>query len=719
MRLFITIAGVLMVALALSGVTAAAGPPTDRGPATHIVVFNDGVDADAASQDLAQAHGLVREFVYSQALNGASFIVPPGRVAAIESDPRVAFIERNQIVKAFAQELPTGVDRIDAALSSTANIDGADDRVDVDIAIIDTGIDLDHPDLNVVASINCARGGPFGGGCKGGGDDGNGHGTHVAGTAAALDNGIGVVGVAPGARLWAVRVLDNSGSGWMSWIVGGIDWVTANADQIDVANMSLGCACDSAALDAAIAGSVAAGVVYTVAAGNSGSDAAGYSPANHPDVITVSAIADFDGQGGALAATTCRSDAGSDDTFATFSNDGSLIEIAAPGVCILSTWNDGGYNTISGTSMASPHAAGAAALYIAASGTVADGAGAAAVRDALIAAGTPQGDADGFTGDTDGHAEPLLNVGDTAAEPDTAGPVISNVAAGNITDTSADITWGTDEASDSVVNYGTTTDLGSNASVGGLVTSHLVGLSGLTAETTYYYEVQSTDSSGNSATDDNGGSYYTFTTAAADTTGPVISNVAAGNITDTSADITWDTDEASDSVVNYGTTTALGSNASVTGLVTSHLVGLSGLTTGTTYYYEVQSTDSSGNPSTDDNGESYYTFVTAAAPAEASTVSVGSITYATSGGKNRDKHLLITVALVDDLGNPASNASVTIDLFRDGSFVASGTGTTGEAGTLTFTLNNAASGCYETTVTDVSAGTLTWDGATPANGLCK
>ena len=709
MRLFITIAGVLMVALAFSGVTAAAGPPTDRGPATHIVVFNDGVDADAASQDLAQAHGLVREFVYSKALNGASFIVPPGRVAAIESDPRVAFIERNQIVKAFAQELPTGVDRIDAALSSTANIDGADDRVDVDIAIIDTGIDLDHPDLNVVASINCARGGPFGGGCKGGGDDGNGHGTHVAGTAAALDNGIGVVGVAPGARLWAVRVLDNSGSGWMSWIVGGIDWVTANADQIDVANMSLGCACDSAALDAAIAGSVAAGVVYTVAAGNSGSDAAGYSPANHPDVITVSAIADFDGQGGALAATTCRSDAGSDDTFATFSNDGSLIEIAAPGVCILSTWNDGGYNTISGTSMASPHAAGAAALYIAASGTVADGAGAAAVRDALIAAGTPQGDADGFTGDTDGHAEPLLNVGDTEAGPqapkaNAGADVTVSDGDGSGAETVSLDGSGSSDADGTIVSY--EWDLNGDGSTDAAGTSPVVTFTFALGVHTVTLTVR--DNDGSTGTDDvvvtvgpnqapaaNAGPDQTV----GDTDGNGSEDVTLDGSSSTDADgsidsYEWDVD-------GDGITDATGTSPVWNFALGAHTVTLT-------------VTDNAGAASSDS------VVITVTEPSAAPTsVSVGSIIYTTTGGRNRDKHLEITLALVDNQGNPASNASVTIDLFRDGSFVASGTGTTGEAGTLTFTLNNAASGCYETTVTDVSAGTLTWDGATPANGLCK
>jgi hypothetical protein len=150
----------------------------------------------------------------------------------------------------------------------------------------------------------------------------------------------------------------------MSWIVAGIDWVTANHKTIEVANMSLGCECTSQAMDDAITTSTQAGIVYVVAAGNSGKNASTFSPANHENVIAVSAMADFDGKAGAAAATTCRSDVGTDDTFATFSNFGDDVDLAAPGVCINSTIPGGGYAQYSGTSMASPHVAGAAALYI-------------------------------------------------------------------------------------------------------------------------------------------------------------------------------------------------------------------------------------------------------------------------------------------------------------------------------------------------------------------
>jgi subtilisin family serine protease len=272
----------------------------------------------------------------------------------------VASVEPDRIVSIAAQTTPTGINRIDGELSSTVSGNGSG-TVSVDVAVLDTGIDVDHPDLNVVGGRNCSTGQSY--------DDGNGHGSHVAGTIAAKDDGNGVVGVAPGARLWAVRVLNKSGSGSTSTVICGIDWVTANAQTIEVANMSLGgsgsdSSCGgSDAYHNAICRSVQAGVAYTVAAGNSAANANSFRPATYAEVITVSALADFDGLTGGAGAATCRSDR--DDTFADFSNYGSDIDLIAPGVCILSTYKGGGYATGSGTSMASPHVAGAAALYAA------------------------------------------------------------------------------------------------------------------------------------------------------------------------------------------------------------------------------------------------------------------------------------------------------------------------------------------------------------------
>jgi subtilisin family serine protease len=395
--------------------------PSQAAVATErvVVVFHQEVaDPAQTARDLSSRHDATLGFVYRHALKGFSAEVPADRLAALSRDPRVAYFEPDHVFQAFAQSLPTGIDRSETERNPHAAIDGTDTRADVDIAVIDTGIDYNHPDLYVTRATDCTSSVffPQCSGSTGNLLDEHGHGTHVAGSAAALDNDIGVVGVAPGARLWSVKVLDQNGSGYLSWIIAGIDTVTQYAAEIDVANMSLGCECASTALDDAITNSVAAGVVYAVAAGNSGKDASSFSPANHPDVITVSALADFDGLAGAAGSPTCRED--QDDTLADFSNFGPLVELAAPGVCIISTWLDGTYHTISGTSMASPHVAGSAALYIAAYGRDRNGDGAIdktdvdAVRATLVDAALPQSDQCGYSNEhaADGSTEPLLFV---------------------------------------------------------------------------------------------------------------------------------------------------------------------------------------------------------------------------------------------------------------------------------------------------------------------
>jgi subtilisin len=333
-----------------------------------IVVLKPGIDPAAAASRHARRYELEPGYVYRHAIQGYSAVVPDSRIAELRADPSVAGLSRDGQVEATAQELPTGVDRIESDSSSTLSGNGSG-TVSTPVAVIDTGIDTSHPDLNVVGGINCSTGPGFA--------DGNGHGTHVAGTIAAKDDAVGVVGVAPGAPLYAVRVLNNAGSGSFSSVICGIDWVTANAAAtgIKVANMSLGGtgsdgACSSDAMHQAICNSVASGVTYVVAAGNDGADFAGQVPAAYDQVLTVTAAADFNGEPGGGAAATCRSDV--DDTAADFSNFTTVGSadvghtIAAPGVCILSTWKrGGGYNTISGTSMATPHASGTAALCIA------------------------------------------------------------------------------------------------------------------------------------------------------------------------------------------------------------------------------------------------------------------------------------------------------------------------------------------------------------------
>lgn len=391
----------LVVVLLLVAVAPAAAK--NSGGATHIVVFRDGVMSSRsplAVNTLARAYGLSVEATYTHALNGAAVIVPSGQLRRLKADPRVLYVEPVYIAHTTAQTIPTGLVRSYASTNPNLDIDGVDDfRVNVDVAVIDTGVDLDHPDLNVVGYTRCTLGT-----CRStGADDGNGHGTHVAGTIGAKDNTIGPVGIAPGARIWSVGVLNSSGSGSTADIIAGINWVTARASTIEVANMSLGGQFTSSALNTAIRNSVNAGVVYVVAAGNSDMNASTFSPANHPDVITVSALADFNGLPGGGAASTCRTDV--DDTLADFSNYGATIEIAAPGVCIYSTWRAGGYNTISGTSMASPHVAGAAALLASISNPN-NRTQVLAIRSQLISDGNFN-----WTDDSgDGIKEPLLDV---------------------------------------------------------------------------------------------------------------------------------------------------------------------------------------------------------------------------------------------------------------------------------------------------------------------
>jgi subtilisin family serine protease len=359
-----------LLALLFSGSQASMASPADTASqkghdsGSYIVVFHDSVAQPAeAAREITRRIGGRIGFVYQHALKGFSVTLPPQAVDALKRNPNVKYLAPDLERYASEQTTPTGVQRIFADGNDNIDIDGEDDfRVDVDVAIVDTGVDFEHPDLNVVGGVNCTEGNPRNATCVDGGDDDQYHGTHVAGTIGALDNGSGVVGVAPGARLWAVKVLSSQGSGWSSWIIAGIDWVAENADTIEVANMSLGGAGYSQAEYDAIQGAVNAGVAFAVAAGNEDDDANNYSPAAFDNVLTVSALADFDGAPGGEGAATCSDD--EDDTLANFSNWGTAVDIAAPGVCILSTYplEQGEYGTISGTSMASPHAAGALAL---------------------------------------------------------------------------------------------------------------------------------------------------------------------------------------------------------------------------------------------------------------------------------------------------------------------------------------------------------------------
>lgn len=251
------------------------------------------------------------------------------------------------------QKIPTGVKRIGAYPTGNTG-------ANVIVALVDTGIDLTHPDLaaNIVGNYNAINS------LKTGKDD-NGHGSHVAGTVAALDNEIGVLGVAPNAKLLAIKVLDASGSGYLSDVAEGIGEAVSRGAQ--VINMSLGYATKPAVdpVESAVNAAALEGVILVCAAGNSGpaSNTVNY-PAKYPNCIAVAAWTDTDG--------TSADVSDSDESLASFSSRGPEVFIAAPGVSILSTWKGGGTKTISGTSMASPHVAGAVARLLAAGTTPAD-----------------------------------------------------------------------------------------------------------------------------------------------------------------------------------------------------------------------------------------------------------------------------------------------------------------------------------------------------------
>ena len=396
----------LVVTALVTAIGSAASAAAQPAPtSTYVVVLKpETSDVAGAAAALARAHGGTVGFVYTHALRGFSVRLPAAGAAAIARSPAVAYVEADQTYTVTAQSMPTGIQRVFAPDNPAIAIDGADDkRVDVDVAVIDTGIQSDHPDLNVVGSTNCVT---FFATCGSGGGDGNGHGTHVAGTIGALDNGIGVVGVAPGARLWSVRVLNNSGTGTTSQIIAGMDWVTARASTIEVANLSLSGGA-SASIDSAANRMADAGIAVAVAAGNNDADAAGYSPARATKVLTVSAMADYDGLPGALASPPSSFCLDQDDTLADFSNWGSTVEIAAPGCRILSTYPTSGYAWINGTSMASPHVAGALGL-LASNGFSRTWAGVSTLYSTLVGAGNHN-----WTDDSgDGILEPLLDVHD-------------------------------------------------------------------------------------------------------------------------------------------------------------------------------------------------------------------------------------------------------------------------------------------------------------------
>ncbi|GHG29128.1 S8 family peptidase [Streptomyces zaomyceticus] len=340
-----TFAAVPAQAAPAEGVVLAAGS-ADAVPGSYIVTLKQGAGFKAASakgRNLISGYGGTVRKTFGSAVNGYSATLDETEARRLAADPAVASVEQNRIVRADATQTnaPWGLDRIDQAnlpLSGTYTYpDSAGGGVTA--YVIDTGVRISHSQLagRAVNGYDAVEGDTVA-------QDGNGHGTHVATTIAGT-----TYGVAKSARIVAVRVLDNNGSGTTAGVIAGIDWVTSHhtAGAPAVANLSLGGGA-STALDNAVKNSIADGVTYAVAAGNSGVNASSTSPARVPAAITVGATSNTDAK-------------------ASWSNFGSVLDIFAPGVSITAGWNtsDTATSTISGTSMATPHVAGAAAIYLA------------------------------------------------------------------------------------------------------------------------------------------------------------------------------------------------------------------------------------------------------------------------------------------------------------------------------------------------------------------
>ena len=316
--------------------------PEKRNSSRYIVVLENAVDSPSrVANNMEQRQNLDVGFVYSSALEGFSAEIPHGAVAAVRANPQVAYVERDGPVHAVAQTLPWGINRIDADLSSTRAGNGSGRVSGVSVYVIDSGVDASHADLNVVNHVNF-RG-------DGKNRDCSGHGTRVAGVVAAKDNARDVVGVAPGARVIGVKVLGCDNTGDRSTVIEGIDWVTAHAAKPAIANMSFAGPA-SRALDGAVRRSRNSGVFYSVAAGNVGRNACHYSPARAGA-----------GTNNGIVTTGAINNRGAEPSWSNF---GRCVDIWAPGTRILSTKKGGGTATDSGTSVASPHVGGTAALYL-------------------------------------------------------------------------------------------------------------------------------------------------------------------------------------------------------------------------------------------------------------------------------------------------------------------------------------------------------------------
>ena len=607
---------------------AAEEPPGPRQLGTDALARDSWIVTLRADATDGQVRALARDaggragYVYDHALNGFQFRGTAREAAALRRSPQVASVQADHAIFLTAETLPFGVQRV--AAYGLGGVSGAYQQGfrgnGARIAILDTGIDLDHPDL--VASIDHHLGihcvntafQP---------NDGIGHGTHVAGTAAAPVNAVGVVGVAPEARLVPVKMFNDQGSSSEAIAICALDHIVGlNSDadpsnDVDVANMSWGeqraagdCVTD--ALHAAICRAHAAGIILVAGAGNSSISVDTFVPAAYPEVISVSAISDFDGKRGGLAGCGFVADLFAnecDDTFAFFSNHGP-VDVTAPGVRVHSTWVGNGYRTSSGTSMSTPHVAGVAALMAAA----APGLSPVDALEALKSSGEcPDGtaaDTDGCGGqglwpdDPDGSAEPMAHALRAAqavagTDPDPEPPSAPTLTA-EATPTSVDLTWTApaDNGGAPVSGY----EIYRGDSAGAAVLYDTVGAVLAWSDTavatgeTWFYEVAAVNSVGVGARSNEVSATVPEPPPPADPPSAPTLSATPGN---GSVTLSWTApaDDGGASVTAYevyrgtsaGTATLL---ATVGNALTYRDAGR--LTNGTTYWYQVAAVNSAG-----------------------------------------------------------------------------------------------------------------------------
>lgn len=629
--------------------------------------------------------------------------VPETAIQGLLHNPNVTSVELDGKVYAVDTELTNawGVERIG---SGTVH-DRGNKGTGVKIGIIDSGVDYLHQDLDA----NYAGGYDFvenqddlevreGDGAM----DVYGHGTHVAGTACAEDNGLGVVGVAPGCALYSLRVLNNSGSGSWSATIAAMDWAVLKGLQ--VVNLSLGSSQNpGGTVQAAFDNAEAKGLVIVAAGGNSGNPGGKGNnviyPAKYASVI-------------AVAATD------KNNTRPSWSSTGEEIELAAPGVSVFSTWNDSDsshnpqpttldgdwYKEGSGTSMASPHVAGVAALVLA-NGSLTDQNEDGAINNADLRLWLRKTADDlGTAGKDSWYGYGLVDADEAApfTGPVDASPSISitNPVNGSV-------------ASGTIMITANASDDNGIAQVDFYLDGVLLGFDALNP---YEWLWDSTGVSDGS---------HAITATAVDTAlqsksdsvsitvdnvnDPPVANAGPDQTAYVGATVSFDGSQSTDDrgIVSYAWD--FGDGATASGAVVNHVYTATGI-----YTVTLTVVDSGGISASDT-----LTVTVNDPPAEAPRAIVDSVGYSTDGGKNQNLHLRIAPLVVDDLGNPVGGASVSITLNHDSGSSWSGTAVTDSSGKAYFKLNNAPSGCYTTTVTDVSAANLTWNGTTPVNSFCK